>query len=138
MVLAKSVKRGLVDCLGNVVGNNQVEHLSMEHIVGVEHHLSQQPVIGRVERGVCKVASSVGLDCERKEVLALGIDIEVCRAGNWITLDDRRKSVAVLVRVCNNCKRIAEMLRRRQILRTVDNEQVVGGLKRLEGRTSAD
>lgn len=52
----------------------------MEHVVDIEHHLGEHPVVRNVKRGVDKACSGVGLNRQRQEVLRFRMDEEVGRA----------------------------------------------------------
>lgn len=41
MVLTQSMESGLVNAFLDVVADDKMQHLAMEHVVDVEHHLGQ-------------------------------------------------------------------------------------------------
>lgn len=101
MVLAKGVESSLVNTLGDIVGNDQMTHLGVEHVVDVEHELGEQPVIGGVQGCVDKIGTDIGLDGQGQKVLGLGVDIEVGRAGGAISLGLKGGLLVVsLIGVC--------------------------------------
>lgn len=65
MVFAQRVQSGLVHSLRYVVGDDQVQHLGMEHVIHIEHHLGKHPIVGLIKGSVDEVGPGVGLDRKR-------------------------------------------------------------------------
>ena len=90
-----------MDRLGNVVGDHQVEHLRVEHVIDVEYHLSKQPICGIIERCIDEVAAGVSLDSQGQEIARFRVDKEVgsarCAISSWLHL---RLRISGLVTVC--------------------------------------
>jgi hypothetical protein len=84
------------------VRDDKVKQLGVEHVVGVKHHLSEQPVISRVEWRVGQIRVDICANCQMQEVARFGINVEVGAAGNRVTLDYSGKLVVFLVRVVDD------------------------------------
>lgn len=54
--------------LGNVVSHNKMEHLGVEHIIDVEHHLGEQPIVVAILGCIDKILPFVGLDGQWQEI----------------------------------------------------------------------
>lgn len=57
--------------------NDKMQHLRVEHIIHVEHHLGEQPVIRLIEGCVNKILAHIRLDSKRQKVPRLGMNVKI-------------------------------------------------------------